>query len=124
MADVKYKKIGTAEKRCNALVFSIQGWKLGQLVIGAENMQRLLRGTEVEVNFVQKEFIGYAGRAKLSFNKKAVNLYLVDMPFATVPLYHIMDVYHGRRKSANVSQVVEQEKPKSDPIDGDLEKSF
>ena len=51
-------------------MLDVEDWKLGQIVIGAENAQRLLRGTEVEINFVQNEFIGYAGRAKTVLQPK------------------------------------------------------
>lgn len=121
---MKFKKVGTVSKKYEALVLDVEGWKLGQIVIGAENAQRLLRGTEVEINFVQNEFIGYAGRAKLSFSRKAVNLYLVDMGLLTVPLIAFTDVLRGRRKTASISRPIPQAQPKKDPIDSDLEKSF
>ena len=75
---MEFKKVGTVSKKYEALVLDIEGWKLGQIVIGAENAQRLLRGTEIEINFVQNEFIGYAGRQNI-LQPKGVNLYLVDM---------------------------------------------
>ena len=121
---MEFKKVGTVSKKYEALVLDIEGWKLGQTVIGAENAQRLLRGTEVEINFVQNEFIGYAGRAKLSFSRKAVNLYLVDMGLLTVSLVAFTDVLRGRRKTASISRPILKEQPKKDPIDSDLEKSF
>lgn len=121
---MEFKKVGTVSKKYEALVLDIEGWKLGQTVIGAENAQRLLRGTEVEINFVQNEFIGYAGRAKLSFNRKAVNLYLVDMGLLTVSLVAFTDVLRGRRKTASISRPIPKAQPKKDPIDSDLEKSF
>jgi len=121
---MEFKKVGTVSKKYEALVLDVEGWKLGQTVIGAENAQRLLRGTEVEINFVQNEFIGYAGRAKLSFSRKAVNLYLVDMGLLTVSLVAFTDVLRGRRKTASISRPILKEQPKKDPIDSDLEKSF
>ena len=124
MKIMKFKKVGTVSKKYKALVLDIEDWKLGQAVIGAENAQRLLRGTEVEINFVQNEFIGYAGRAKLSFSRKAVNLYLVDMGLLTVPLIAFTDVLRGRRKTASISRPIPKAQPEKDPIDSDLEKSF
>lgn len=121
---MEFKKVGTVSKRHQALVLDIEGWKLGQMVIGAENTRRLLRGSEVEINFVQNEFVGYAGRAKLSFNRKAVNVYPVDMGLLTVSLAAFTDVLHGRRKNAIISKPVPRKEPKNDLIDGDLDKSF
>lgn len=121
---MEFKKVGTVSKKYEALVLDVEGWKLGQIVIGAENAQRLLRGTEVEINFVQNEFIGYAGRAKLSFSRKAVNLYLVDMGLLTVSLVAFTDVLRGRRKTAHISRPIPKAQPKKDQIDSDLEKSF
>lgn len=121
---MEFKKVGTVSKRHEALTLDIEGWKLGQMVIGAENARRLLRGTEVEINFVQNEFIGYAGRAKLSFNRKAVNVYPVEMGLLTVSLVAFTDVLRGRRKSATISKPIIKEEPKAEPIDSDLDKSF
>ncbi len=119
-----WKKVGTISKEHKALVLNVEGWKLGRMVIGAENVVRLMKGAEVEINFVQNEFIGYAGRAKLSFSRKAVNIFPIDMDLITVPIYHVQDVRSGRREFAVLSQVKKDKKKEKAPIDGNLDHSF
>jgi hypothetical protein len=49
-----FKPVGKIEKVHDALQVQVDGWQLGQLVIAAADVPKLLNGREVDVNFVQQ----------------------------------------------------------------------
>ena len=65
------------------------GWTLGTLTIAGGDVQKLLRGHTVGVNFVQqppsgwKPFAGYAGTAWLSFPRAVIHVRLNDRQMST-----------------------------------------
>jgi hypothetical protein len=77
----QFVKVGRIEKVHDALQVQVDGWKLGELVIAAADVPKMLNGHAVDVNFVQQRpgrevYIGYAGTARLSRSGKAVNIRL------------------------------------------------
>jgi hypothetical protein len=86
----QFTKAGRITRDRQALRVEIDGWQLGQLVIAAADVPKLLNGQEVDVNFVQQRdgrepFIGHAGTAVLSRSGKAVNI-RIEARLMTAPL--------------------------------------
>jgi hypothetical protein len=103
----KFTPIGKIEKVHEALAVQVDGWKLGVLIIGAREVQDLLAGHTVEVNFVQQRpgrdpFIGYAGVAQLSRSGRAVNVRL-EGKMMTAPLREVQAVAEGKKAAARLS---------------------
>ena len=127
----KFTPMGKIQKVHDALQVQVDGWQLGQLVIAAADVPKLLNGREVDVNFVQQRdgrepFIGYAGTAVLSRSGKAVNIRL-ESRFMTVPRKALEAVVEGKRKSARLSTpapIIDADREQAKSIDHDLVRSF
>ena len=95
-------------KAREALQVEVKDWTLGSLVIGAHEVERLLAGATVQVNFVQQRgdrepFIGSAGAAKISRSGKAINIWL-EGHLMTAPLQQVRAVLEGAQQAATVSK--------------------
>lgn len=127
----KFTPVGKLKKTHEALSLTVNGWSLGELVIGADNIAQLLIGVPVDVNFVQQRpgrevYIGYAGTARLSRSGKAVNIRL-ESRFMTVPRKALEAVVEGKRKSARLSApapIIDADEEQRRPIDEGLIRSF
>ena len=126
-----FKPVGKIEKVHDALQVQVDGWKLGQLVIAAADVPKLLNGREVDVNFVQQRdgrepFIGYAGSARISRSGKAVNV-RIESRLMTAPLEQVEQVVTGQRKAARLSApapIIDADREQAKSIDHDLVRSF
>lgn len=125
-----FTPVGQLKKAHEALSLTVDGWRLGELVIGADNIAQLLIGVPVDVNFVQQRggrvFIGYAGTARLSRSGKAVNIRL-ESRFMTVPRKALEAVVEGKRKSARLSApapIIDADREQREAIDAGLPGSF
>ena len=127
----KFTPVGKLKKTHEALSLTVNGWSLGELVIGADNIAQLLIGVPVDVNFVQQRpgrevYIGYAGTARLSRSGKAVNIRL-ESRFMTVPRKALEAVVEGKRKSARISSptpIIDADRVQREAIDAGLPGSF
>jgi hypothetical protein len=127
----QFVKVGRIEKVHDALQVQVDGWKLGELVIAAADVPKMLNGHAVDVNFVQQRpgrevYIGYAGTARLSRSGKAVNIRL-ESRFMTVPRKAVEAVVEGKRKSARVSSptpIIDADRVQREAIDAGLPRSF
>jgi hypothetical protein len=86
----QFTKAGRITRDRHALRVEIDGWQLGQLVIAAADVPKMLNGDEVTIHFVQQRpgrepFIGYAGTARISRSGKAVNV-RIEARLMTAPL--------------------------------------
>ena len=125
----KFNPCGEVRKDHQALALALDGWTLGQLVVGAGDVSKLLRGVEVEVSFVQERddgevFVGYAGRARPSRSGKAFTFW-IESRMATVPRKALEAVVAGKRKTARISSpapVIDADTVQA--IDHDLVRSF
>ena len=126
-----FTPVGQLKKAHEALSLTVDGWKLGELVIAAADVPKMLNGHAVNVQFVQERpdrevFIGYAGTARLSRSGKAVNIRL-ESRFMTVPRKALEAVVEGKRKSARLSApapIIDADKVQREAIDADLVRSF
>ena len=127
----KFTPMGKIQKRHDALQVQVDGWQLGELVIGAADVPKLLNGQEVDVNFVQQRpgrepFIGYAGSARISRSGKAVNV-RIESRLMTAPLAQVRKVLSGQQIAARLSApapIIDADKVQREAIDADLVRSF
>lgn len=126
-----FKPVGKIEKVHDALQVQVDGWQLGQLVIAAADVPKLLNGREVDVNFVQQRdgrepFIGRAGTAVLSRSGRAVNV-KVEARLMTAPLTQVQKVLSGQQLAARLSApapIIDADREQAKSIDHDLVRSF
>ena len=126
-----FRPCGKIQKHHDALRVEIDGWRLGELVIGAADVPKLLNGRVVDVQFVQERpgrevFIGYAGSAALSRSGKAVNV-RIESRLMTAPLKAVQKVLSGQQLAARLSApapIIDADKEQAKPIDADLVRSF
>ena len=126
-----FRPCGKIQKHHDALQVQVDGWKLGQLVIAAADVPKLLNGREVDVNFVQQRdgrepFIGYAGTAVLSRSGRAVNV-KVEARLMTAPLAQVQKVLSGQQLAARLSApapIIDADREQAKSIDHDLVRSF
>lgn len=126
-----FRPCGKIQKHHDALQVQVDGWKLGQLVIAAADVPKLLNGREVDVNFVQQRdgrepFIGYAGTAVLSRSGRAVNV-KVEARLMTAPLAQVRKVLSGQQLAARLSApapIIDADREQAKSIDHDLVRSF
>jgi hypothetical protein len=126
-----FKPVGKIEKVHDALQVQVDGWQLGQLVIAAADVPKLLNGREVDVNFVQQRdgrepFIGYAGTAVLSRSGRAVNV-RIESRLMSAPLAAVQKVITGQQLAARLSApapIIDADEEQRRPIDEGLIRSF
>mgnify|MGYP001026582752 FL=1 len=127
----QFVKVGKIEKVHDALQVQVDGWQLGQLVIAAADVPKLLNGREVDVNFVQQRdgrepFIGYAGSARISRSGKAINV-RIESRMMTAPLKAVQKVITGQQLAARLSApapIIDADEEQRRPIDEGLIRSF
>ena len=127
----QFTKAGRITRDRYALRVEIDGWQLGQLVIAAADVPKLLNGREVDVNFVQQRdgrepFIGRAGTAVLSRSGRAVNV-KVQARLMTAPLAQVRKVLSGQQIAARLSApapIIDADEEQRRPIDEGLIRSF
>ena len=127
----QFTKAGRITRDRHALRVEIDGWQLGQLVIAAADVPKLLNGQEVDVNFVQQRpgrepFIGYAGSARISRSGKAVNV-RIESRLMTTPLKAVQKVITGQQLAARLSApapIIDADEEQRRPIDEGLTHSF
>ena len=126
-----FKPVGKIEKVHDALQVQVDGWKLGELVIAAADVPKLLNGREVDVQFVQQRdgrepFIGYAGTARISRSGKAINV-RIESRLMTAPLAQVRKVISGQQTAARLSApapIIDADREQRRPIDEGLTHSF
>jgi hypothetical protein len=127
----QFTKAGRITRDRHALRVEIDGWQLGQLVIAAADVPKLLNGREVDVNFVQERpghevFIGYAGTARISRSGRAVNI-RIEARLMTAPLKAVEKVIAGEQLAARLSApapIIDADEEQRRPIDEGLIRSF
>ncbi len=127
----KFTPMGKIQKVRDALAVQVDGWKLGQLVIAAGDIPKLLNGRVVDVHFVQQRdgrepFIGYAGTAVLSRSGRAVNV-KIEGRFMTAPVAAVRKVIAGQQIAARLSApapIIDAEKQQREAIDVGLVRGF
>ena len=126
-----FKPCGKIQKHHDALQVRVDGWKLGELVIAAADVPKMLRGHAVDVQFVQERpgrevFIGYAGTARISRSGKAVNV-KIEARLMTAPLKAVEKVIAGEQAAARLSSpapIIDADREQAKSIDHDLVRSF
>ena len=126
-----FKPVGKIEKVHDALQVQVDGWKLGELVIAAADVPKMLNGHAVDVQFVQERpgrevFIGYAGTATLSRSGKAVNV-RIESRLMTAPLAAVQKVIAGQQIAARLSApapIIDADREQREAIDAGLPGSF
>ena len=126
-----FKPCGKIQKFHRALTVRVDGWKLGELVIAAADVPKMLRGHAVDVQFVQERpdrevFVGHAGTARISRSGKAVNI-RIEARLMTAPLAAVEKVIAGEQAAARLSSpapVIDADKEQAKSIDHDLVRSF
>jgi len=126
-----FKPVGKIEKVHDALQVQVDGWQLGELVIAAADVPKLLNGHAVDVQFVQERpgrevFIGYAGSARISRSGKAVNV-RIESRLMTAPLAQVRKVITGQQIAARLSApapIIDADREQAKSIDHDLVRSF
>jgi len=126
-----FKPVGKIEKVHDALQVQVDGWKLGELVIAAADVPKMLNGHAVDVQFVQERpgrevFVGHAGSAALSRSGKAINV-RIESRMMTAPLEQVEQVVTGQRKAARLSApapIIDADREQAKSIDHDLVRSF
>ena len=126
-----FKPVGKIEKVHDALQVQVDGWKLGELVIAAADVPKMLNGHAVDVQFVQERpghevFIGYAGSAALSRSGKAVNV-RIESRLMTAPLAAVEKVITGQQLAARLSApapIIDADREQSRRIDEGLITAF
>jgi hypothetical protein len=127
----KFTPMGKIQKRHDALQVQVDGWQLGQLVIGAADVPKMLNGDEVTIHFVQQRpgrepFIGYAGTARISRSGKAVNV-RIESRLMSAPLAAVQKVITGQQLAARLSTpapIIDADEEQRRPIDEGLIRSF
>ena len=127
----KFTPMGKIQKRHDALQVQVDGWRLGELVIGAADVPKMLNGDEVTIHFVQQRpgrepFIGHAGTAVLSRSGKAVNV-RIESRLMTAPLKAVQKVITGQQLAARLSApapIIDADEEQRRPIDEGLIRSF
>jgi len=127
----KFNPCGEVRKDHRALALDVDGWTLGRLVVGADDVSKLLKGAEVEISFVQERddgevFVGYAGRARPSRSGKAFTFW-IEGHMVTVPRRGLEAVVAGSRQTARISSpapVIDADKEQQEAIDHDLQRCF
>ena len=122
-----FKPVGKIEKVHDALQVQVDGWQLGQLVIAAADVPKMLNGHAVDVQFVQERpdregCIGYAGTATLSRSGKAVNV-RIESRLMTAPRKAVQKVIAGQQIAARLSvpaPIIDADREQRDAIDADL----
>jgi hypothetical protein len=126
----QFVKAGRIVKDRHALRVELDDWNgPGDLVIGAQEVPKLLSGRRVEINFVQcrtpdRVFIGYSGEAWLSRSGRAVTLRIEGQTY-TSPIAQVRQVAAGTRASALLSRpvscpVIDADAVQARPIDAGL----
>ncbi len=126
-----FRPCGKIQKHHDALQVQVDGWRLGELVIAAADVPKMLNGRVVDVQFVQERpdrevFIGYAGSAALSRSGKAVNV-RIESRLMTAPLAAVQKVLSGQQLAARLSApapVIDADREQAKSIDHDLVRSF
>ncbi len=127
----QFTKAGRITRDRHALRVEIDGWQLGQLVIGAADVPKMLNGDEVTIHFVQQRpgrepFIGHAGTAVLSRSGKAVNV-RIESRLMTTPLAQVRKVLSGQQIAARLSSpapIIDADEEQSRRIDEGLITAF
>jgi len=127
----QFTKAGRITRDRHALRVEIDGWQLGQLVIGAADVPKMLNGDEVTIHFVQQRdgrepFIGHAGTAVLSRSGKAVNV-RIESRLMTAPLAQVRKVLSGQQIAARLSSpapIIDADEEQSRRIDEGLITAF
>ena len=127
----QFTKAGRITRDRHALRVEIDGWRLGELVIGAADVPKMLNGDEVTIHFVQQRpgrepFIGYAGSARISRSGKAVNI-RIEARLMTAPLKAVQKVITGQQLAARLSApapIIDADEEQRRPIDEGLIRSF
>ena len=127
----KFTQVGKIEKVHDALQVQVDGWQLGQLVIAAADVPKLLNGHAVDVQFVQERpdrevFVGRAGSARISRSGKAVNI-RIEARLMTAPLKAVQKVITGQQLAARLSApapIIDADEEQRRPIDEGLIRSF
>jgi len=127
----QFTKAGRITRDRHALRVEIDGWQLGQLVIGAADVPKMLNGDEVTIHFVQQRdgrepFIGYAGSARISRSGKAINV-KIESRMMTAPLKAVQKVITGQQLAARLSApapIIDADEEQRRPIDEGLIRSF
>ena len=126
-----FRPCGKIQKHHDALQVQVDGWRLGELVIGAADVPKMLNGDEVTIHFVQQRdgrepFIGYAGSARISRSGKAVNV-RIESRMMTAPLKAVQKVISGQQTAARLSSpapIIDADERQRERIDADLVRSF
>ncbi len=126
-----FRPCGKIQKHHDALQVQVDGWRLGELVIAAADVPKLLNGRVVDVQFVQERpgrevFIGYAGSAALSRSGKAVNV-RIESRLMTAPLKAVEKVITGQQIAARLSSpapIIDADRVQREAIDAGLPRSF
>ena len=129
----QFTKAGRITRDRHALRVEIDGWRLGELVIGAADVPKLLNGHAVNVQFVQQRpgrevYIGYAGTARISRSGKAITLRIEGQTY-TSPIAQVRQVVAGTRTAALLSRpapapILDADGRPARPIDEGLTHSF
>ena len=127
----QFTKAGRITRDRHALRVEIDGWRLGELVIGAADVPKMLNGDEVTIHFVQQRdgrepFIGYAGSARISRSGKAINV-RIESRMMTAPLKAVQKVITGQQLAARLSApapIIDADREQSRRIDEGLIRSF
>ncbi len=127
----QFTKAGRITRDRHALRVEIDGWQLGELVIAAADVPKLLNGHAVDVQFVQERpgrepFIGYAGTARISRSGRAVNV-RIESRLMTAPLAQVRKVFSGQQLAARLSApapIIDADEEQRRPIDEGLTHSF
>ena len=126
-----FKPVGKIEKVHDALRVQVDGWRLGELVIAAGDIPKLLNGHAVDVQFVQERpgrevFVGRAGSARISRSGKAVNV-RIESRMMTAPLKAVQKVITGQQLAARLSApapIIDADEEQSRRIDEGLITAF
>ena len=126
-----FKPVGKIEKVHDALRVQVDGWRLGELVIAAGDIPKLLNGHAVDVQFVQERpgrevFVGRAGSARISRSGKAVNV-RIESRLMTAPLKAVEKVITGQQLAARLSApapIIDADEEQSRRIDEGLITAF
>jgi len=127
----KFTPMGKIQKRHDALHVQVDGWQLGELVIAAADVPKMLNGRVVDVQFVQERpghevFIGRAGTARISRSGKAVNV-RIESRLMSAPLAAVQKVLSGQQLAARLSApapIIDADEEQRRPIDEGLTHSF
>lgn len=127
----KFTPMGKIQKHHDALQVQVDGWQLGELVIAAADVPKMLNGHAVDVQFVQERpdrevFVGHAGTARISRSGKAVNI-RIEARLMTAPLKAVQKVITGQQLAARLSSpapIIDADEEQRRPIDEGLTHSF